>query len=254
MKTLILCEGKTDAIILSYFLSKKYNWKHVSNREMNKSKYKDIIRFQINENQSCCLYENGEKLLLIYACGGIEEIPKKINEVADINSQSDFEKRFNKIIVMTDKDENELNELEIKFNEWIKKSKIELNEKLEIGNWILTKTKQNIIGETKFFEAKMLFLVLPKEGTGNLEVFLLEALRETGIEEVIEEAKKYIENVKETPTISNKTRKITKAKLQAVFSVLSPEWVFSELDERLLSVEWEKLEEVNKMYKNFNKL
>ena len=140
MKTLILCEGKTDAIILSYFLLKKYNWKHVNNREMSKSKYKDIIRFKTNENQSCCLYENGEKLLLIYACGGIEEIPKKINEVADINSQSDFEKRFNKIIVMTDKDENGLNELEIKFNEWINESKIELNDYIKLIPTLLTQS------------------------------------------------------------------------------------------------------------------
>ncbi len=72
MHRMILCEGITDAILLSYFLCKKFGWKFLKDS-------KSTIRFNITKhNQILNWYQHPEyeKIQLgIWGTGGLENIP-----------------------------------------------------------------------------------------------------------------------------------------------------------------------------------
>ena len=62
MNKLILCEGKTDAILLSYYLEKVAGWKYTT-------KSPSGLKFKIsNENESMNWYRKDQDYLLI--CSG----------------------------------------------------------------------------------------------------------------------------------------------------------------------------------------
>lgn len=62
MNKLILCEGETDAILLSYYLEKVAGWKYSKKRPI------DIVKKQ--ENESVNWYKKDKDYLLICAVGG----------------------------------------------------------------------------------------------------------------------------------------------------------------------------------------
>ena len=64
MNKLILCEGKTDAILLSYYLEKVAGWKYTT-------KSPSGLKFKIsNENESMNWYRKDQDYLLICSVGG----------------------------------------------------------------------------------------------------------------------------------------------------------------------------------------
>ncbi|MDD1475219.1 hypothetical protein MEO41_28720, partial [Dolichospermum sp. ST_sed4] len=78
MKKIILCEGKTDAILLSYFLIKKFGWQFIRGQVFGLPSNKD--------NEVLNWYRHPEdpyQELAIWGVGGISEIPSKLNEVVN---------------------------------------------------------------------------------------------------------------------------------------------------------------------------
>ena len=68
MNKLILCEGETDAILLSYYLGKVAGWKFC------KKPPADIAIKPDTFEQSANWYENGDDRLLICAMGGKDNV------------------------------------------------------------------------------------------------------------------------------------------------------------------------------------
>ena len=64
MNKIILCEGETDAILLSYYLGKVAGWKFCKKPPANIAIKPDTFE------QSANWYENGDDRLLICAVGG----------------------------------------------------------------------------------------------------------------------------------------------------------------------------------------
>lgn len=64
MNKVILCEGETDAILLSYYLGKVAGWKYNRKGPENLNIQADT------SNQSVNWYKNNENFLLICAVGG----------------------------------------------------------------------------------------------------------------------------------------------------------------------------------------
>ncbi|MBQ2986562.1 MAG: hypothetical protein IJE23_03670 [Tyzzerella sp.] len=64
MNKLILCEGETDAILLSYYLGKIAGWKYCEKAPKNI----DIKKH--NDNESVNWYKKGKDYLLICGVGG----------------------------------------------------------------------------------------------------------------------------------------------------------------------------------------
>lgn len=68
MKSLILCEGKTDAILLSYYMCHMYGWNPLSSKDRKKLKSLSIKADTPTQNADWCQRNND--YLLICSVGG----------------------------------------------------------------------------------------------------------------------------------------------------------------------------------------
>ena len=108
MKKIILCEGKTDAILISYFLE-KFEWQF--------SKKVMQINLPVDkDNEVFSWYRHPDKPdqeLAIWGVGGYSNIQLKLKYITEsIQSQPEkqFQNRFNKIVLFVDNDTGSFNE------------------------------------------------------------------------------------------------------------------------------------------------
>jgi hypothetical protein len=86
-------------------------------------------------------------------------------------------------------------------------------------------------------------------------VFLMDSLSDKSghDKQLVDGAKDFIDDLPEEPYL-RKTRYRQKACLGSILSVLSPDWVFTELDNRLARVQWEEIESVVAVYQKLSAL
>lgn len=247
MNNIILCEGKTDGIILSYYLEKKYGWKHTNNKNLPQIKYE-------KNNQKLAWYEKMENKTAIFGCGGKTNISNEIKKIVEMQKMPATSSKFKKMVIMIDHDNFTDEDLRNEIFDWINDNKIIINDKIELGKWIKARVKEENINRELYFEFEIIAIIIPKIENGYLEVFLLDALKEdTEDKKIVEESSRYIERLKDVKYLE-KEKFRTKAQFQAVLSVISPEWVFTNIDERMKRVNWEKLESVNNSFNELEKL
>ncbi|MGD8668410.1 MAG: hypothetical protein PVI58_20580 [Desulfobacterales bacterium] len=132
--------------------------------------------------------------------------------------------------------------------EWSNNANLTVHSDLVIGQW---SNATIVIKSTppQDHEVEVLPIVLPPDGNGELETFLLNALRASSDEDelLVDRARVFVGDIPDEPYLSHR-RYRPKACLGSVLSVISPDWVFSRLDERLLLIEWERLEQVANIY------
>ncbi len=251
MKKIILCEGKTDAILISYFLE-QFDWQF--------SKKGMQINLPVDkDNEVFSWYRHPNKPdqeLAIWGVGGYSNIQPKlkyITESIQVQPEEQFQNRFNKIVLFVDNDTGNFNQHISDMDEWLKISGIDLLDQIELQEWLNAEVE--LLGNQQKYPIKLLSIILPPESKGNLEVFLLNALKENSDDEriLVEEAEKFINKIpKETYLVKDRLK--VKAQLGSVLSVMSPDWVFTSLDERLKKVNWEKLELVFTAYQKLRDL
>lgn len=259
MKGIILCEGKTDAILLSYFLIKCFGWEFIRYSEEKKFALPSLPverSSSSSDNQSFNWYNklSQSDQLAIWGVGGIEKIPVCLKEVVKgMESQTKEDLRFDKIVIFIDHDTRTDDECLEMAKKWIAASGITANAFVS-QEWVdsrilLTRTTE------KEHLLQVLFVVLPINGEGNLEAFLLGCLKahSKNDADLVNEAKIFINKVEQCSYLSKDKCK-QKAHLGVVLSVMSPERVFSEKDEILRSVEWEKIIDAFAAYKKLELL
>ena len=94
MNKLILCEGKTDAILLSYYLGKTAGWKFV------KKGPSGLAIQQPNDNESISWYNKDDDYLLICGVGGKDNFGNFFDERIRIPLVTT--NAFEKIAIITD--------------------------------------------------------------------------------------------------------------------------------------------------------
>ncbi|MBC5648645.1 DUF3226 domain-containing protein [Christensenella tenuis] len=257
MKSIIICEGKTDAIILSYYLSKTDEWIFLSKKESQcRGISERILEFGIENSmtQEFSWYINpGEDLLCIYAVGGITAIKDGFAQVLDINSMSNSEP-FERMVLLFDRDDEhaEHNILEDISRIIVSNSLEDVN--LENNEW----------AELQYSERRqpllILPLVIPFDTVGTLENFLLSCRKEIDYCEntLVEQCDKFttsletIENIKERYL---KRRGIkSKISFGTYFSVVSPHRTFDAGDKILRSIPWENYSGFNDTFLELHKL
>jgi hypothetical protein len=239
MKKIILCEGKTDAILISYFLE-KFEWqfsKKVMQINLPVDKDNEVFSWYRHPNKP-------DQELAIWGVGGYSNIQLKLKYITEsIQSQPEkqSQNRFNKIVLFVDNDTGSFKEHISDMDEWFKSSGIDLLDKIELQEWLNAEVE--LLGNQQKYPIQLLSIILPPESKGNLEVFLLNALKESSSNDgfLVEEAEKFINKIPKEPYLL-KSRLRQKAWLGSVLSVMSPDWVFTSLDERLKKVNWENLE------------
>lgn len=227
MNKLILCEGKTDAILLSYYLSHVQNWMPYK---------KGPIKISVDEasGESAYWYKREDDYLLICGVGGKDKfgrffVEKKIREaIIDSNFCS-------KVALVTDRDDRQVEQI--------------AEEICHSFAPVITQVDQNIWTENSYQDSygqqqtlSFLLLVIPLEQQGALETVLLKAISEdpydqksvercaTFVEEMVPYADRYI----------GKTRLKLKAHLGVTWAIQSSGKEFTFIDQQIRSVPWER--------------
>lgn len=229
MNKIILCEGETDAILLSYFLGKVAGWQFCKKPPVNIAIKADAFEQSVN------WYENGDDRLLICGVGGKDNMSsffkrKVFRPIVDAGA-------FSRVAAVLDRDNKEIESIE--------------DHASAIFRPVITKMINNQWVENKYTDAygteqkiEGLLVVIPTEHEGALETVMLDSISEDPYDEaIVDKASMF---VKEMRTIAAKyissDRKELKARLGVTWAVQYPEKVFKLINEQIRNVAWENSE------------
>ncbi|MGG0208510.1 DUF3226 domain-containing protein [Bacillus mycoides] len=231
MNSLIICEGKTDSILLSYYLKKIKGWSFTTkNVPFKQPKLAD------NDGSVFSWYKLNDNYLGIWGVGGNSQFSTAISEILKINNLlNDESKIISKLVMMTDRDNEteaqKIQELTSFFNAH-SQTPIELIN----NNWIDYEYKNS-------FQEELLMqiscLIIPFTSEGAIETFLLDALSNIDANNLslIEEIKQFIDSLN-SPYLRRDRDKL-KSKFATTLAIMYPEKTFTPIDQLLTSIPWE---------------
>ena len=163
MNKIILCEGETDAILLSYYLGKVAGWKFCKKPPANIAIKPDAFEQSVN------WYEKGDDRLLICAVGGKSSVrsffkEKVLRPVVDAGA-------FSRIALVLDRDESEIKSIEDHASSVFKP----VISTMRNNEWIPNKYT-DAYGTEQMVEG--LLVVIPTEHEGALETLMLDSIAE----------------------------------------------------------------------------
>lgn len=226
MNKIIMCEGETDAILLSYYLNKVANWKFCKKAPKN-------VEIKANSfEQSINWYEKGDEHLLICGVGGKDNMTsffknKLYRPIVDAGA-------FSKIAVVLDRDNKELDSLEAHASS-IFKPVVTI---MKNNTWTTNEYK-DAFGLKQVIES--LLVIIPNEHEGALETVILDAISENPYDSIIvDKTAAFVKEMREIASkYINNDRKELKARLGVTWAVQYPEKVFKLINEQIVSVPWE---------------
>ena len=230
MRSVILCEGSTDFVLLQHFMRRTYQWEHKSNKQINIA----------GQSARECTLQKDDNTVSIIGCGGCNRLIPCLNYELMLNSVSALGEAYDKIVIITDRDEvlteqefSEQIEYQIKVYNGKYSGLITNNEWMEFSF---------INGYGDELKTKLLMLVIPFEETGAMETFLLNAIAEQDEYDkyIINQCNAFVDNVDNQRKYLNKRRYITKAKFDVYFSVRTSAEQFNERRNIIKNVAWEK--------------
>ena len=226
MNRLILCEGKTDAILLSYYLEKTAGWKTTS-----ALKTLDIKARQ--DNESAYWYKKGNEMLLICGVGGKDNFANFFNR--DIKKAMLSAGACSRVAIVTDRDDRSIADIERSisnnlspFFHSIQNRKWLVNEYVDLFNMPQ--------------QLESLLLVIPTDQQGALETVMLSAISEDPYDKrIVDQCEDFVENIRPNAAKYISTDRLQlKAHLSTVWAIQSPEKAFDFIDRQIKTVSWEK--------------
>ena len=239
MISIVLCEGKSDAILLSYYLMKTKGWRFIEKR---KGPLTLPSTDGVNENMDW--YINEGNFLAIWGVGGKDLFQRAINTVIELNIKGVAKQQFEKIVIVTDRDlETEQYKLEEISRFFSGIGSVTLSN----ATWTTTNYRDEFDMEA---EVHISPIIVPFEEEGALETFLLRALSENEQEHYyVMKSQDFIDSLVSSEKYLNTPRIRLKAKLATTLAILSPEKVFHKLDVVLQSIPWENYKHIQEGFK-----
>lgn len=241
MNKLILCEGKTDAILLSYYLESTCGWTH---RNAPKTL---AVKADESKGESAYWYRKGEDSLLICGVGGKDNFGsfyKNKIEPAMINSSA-----FSRMAVVTDRDDRQEKSIQMSFLTMFRPVITDIKNDVWVTNTYYNSFLQQV-------SVEFLLLIIPADQEGALETLLLEAIAEQEYDKNI--VQRSIAYVNEIEPIADryigKKRLKLKACLGVTWAIQYPEKIFSFIDEQIRSVKWEKSQILAHCFQNLKQI
>ena len=239
MIRIILCEGKTDAILLSYYLGRTKGW------EYDKKPKHFKLQFPESDNRFVGHYKNGNEKLSICAVGGKDNFINFYKENVEeyIKDSESLDLNY-KLAIVVDRDDKTTEEIEQYFSDNLKPC----IDQIVDGVWTSNSFTNGFEQEATI---EKLCVIIPRENQGALETLLMDALSEdTYKKNLINKSQAFVDEIApEAAEIISTERLKLKTKLGVSLAVLYPEKVFSLIDEQLKSVSWEKSEILSKTFK-----
>ena len=245
MNSLILCEGKTDCILLQYYMEKVYSWER--KRESN---------FHVTEKTWSNLLEKGNNTLIISETKGSSRIVDGVitairrNENAAPGSSDEF---LDRIMVFTDNDEeNTPDNIISKIKENLHETSASLVGDIQRDKWI--NGEVSTLEGRKKFDIYVMFI--PFDENGALETYLLNGIADNDAYDktIIEKSGLFVDAVDPEEKYLKHRRLMTKAKFDIYFSVRTPVEQYPERQSILKSVAWENYDMIRKDFKVFGEL
>lgn len=243
MNSLILCEGKTDCILLQYYLEKVHFWKRDNGRSGIKIESRCWSNCFIKEEHTLNIAETKGCSRLVD--GLISAITR--NENAAPGSTNEF---FDRIIIFTDNDEDSTSGEMISdiFNK-ISETTASFENPIQKGIW--NKGTLKGIDGSKEFELCLLFI--PFDEYGALETYLLNCIRKSDAYDkvIIDKGNSFVDTIDPESKYLTQRRLKTKAKFDVYFSVRTSAEQYAERQNILRSVSWENYGSIKNDFKIF---
>lgn len=244
MRSVILCEGSTDFVLLQYYMRKVHGWEYKKN---------DNVLIKGYKARKCVLKKDRSELNII-GCGGCSRIPEGLQFILDSNSLSAEDEAYDRIVIITDRDEVETeSEFETIIATELGKQQIEWKDDISNDKWIDFHYEN---GQGDHCNAKILLLVIPFEDTGAMETFLLDAVGKADSydAQIISDCNRFVDNVDNQKKYLNKRRYITKAKFDVYFSVRTAAEQFVERQNILKNIPWENYAAIQESFEKLGDL
>ncbi len=241
MNSVILCEGGTDAILLSYYLNKVSGW------EFSRKAPENLDIKQNEFDQSINWYKRGNDRLLICGVGGKDKMSQFFSE--KLLSPMVKSDAFSKLVLVLDRDDKGTKSIEEHASNLFKPIVTEMKNDCWIDN-----IYYNSFGIQK--PVSSLLIAIPAEQQGALETLMLEAIAEDQYDAaIVKSAGDFVGRMQKTASryISNNRMKL-KAHLGVTWAVQYPEKVFKHIDEQIRSVSWEKCEVIRNCFRQLESI
>lgn len=238
MRNLILCEGHTDAILLSYYLCKTGGWNY-----SRKSPPGFRIQADDRHGESAEWYRRGDDWLLISAVGSKDSFGRFFHErIEEILIRSGDE-AFSRITLMLDRDDAS----EAELTETVRRQIPLVAGKARCGEWVEQEYQDGYRQPRKL---RFLLLAIPESSQGALENVLLDAISEDAYDaNIVHKSREFVDLIApEASRYLGKRRLISKACLGVTWAIQSPQKVFKMIDEQLRGTPWEKSETLRQTF------
>ncbi|WP_337575877.1 DUF3226 domain-containing protein [Allofournierella sp.] len=228
MNKLILCEGKTDAILLSYYLDRVHHWTPCK-------KGPKEVRISADEisGESAYWYQREEDRLLICGVGGKDKFGsffKNKIEPAIIDAHA-----FSKVALVTDRDDRKEEDVTSEVYRHFER----VITRVEQNRWV-SNLYQDSFGQQQ--NLSFLLLIIPTDQQGALESLLLEAISEDPYDrEIVTRSNAFVAEIApHADRYIGHARLKLKARLGVTWAIQSPGKEFSFIDTQIRSVKWEQ--------------
>lgn len=245
MNSAIITEGPTDYTFIQYYMRKVCSWQDYQESSLRKAD-KQIKAREFKKNSD---------VLTIVSSGGCTRIAERLDLLLKKNSNSsNSDEAFTKIVIISDNDDEQAGrKIETAIESVFQKYAIDSSKELENRKWY-TFTMHNSIAEE--LKVEMLLLLIPFDEHGAIETFLLDAIAEKDEydKEIINKGNNFVETVDSEERYLKHRRDIVKAKMDVYFSIRASAEQFTERQNILKNIEWEKYEKIQTCFSELGKL
>ena len=245
MNSAIITEGPTDYTFIQYYMRKVCGWNDYQESSLRKAD-KQIKARELKKN---------DDVLTIVSSGGCTRIAERLDLLLKKNSTSSTQTEvFSKIVIISDNDDELAGgKIEIAIESVIQKYSTENSIKLENRKWHTLKMHNSISEE---LNVEILLLLIPFDEHGAIETFLLDAIAEKDDydNQIIKSGNDFVETVDSQERYLKHRRDKVKAKMDVYFSIRASAEQFSERQNILKNIEWEKYEKIQTCFSELSKL
>lgn len=229
MKSIILCEGSTDGVLLQYFMREVHQWEDVNKQKKLFGEHAVWFRSLKKANDR----------LDIVSCRGSSKLLPCLEYLFDLSKIANSSEAYEKVVILTDRDEYRTEgDFVDAVSEIMAQNEVKMIEQLVHNEWTSCEYK-TINNRTR--NLQLLLLVIPFENNGAMETFLLNAISAKDPYDaiIIQQGNQFVENVDPERRYLTQRRYITKAKFDVYFSIRTSAAQFSQRQDILRGVKWE---------------
>jgi hypothetical protein len=242
MRSVVICEGSTDFVLLQYYFRKALAW-------VDAPKSRQRVVITMPRQRSRLLVRDGGELTLMAAGGAgnihkaLELVLKRMREGAPDGSDA-----YENIIIITDHDDDDTPETMLgRLSSTLREVGANGDAVLTCDEWIQCKLTTKLGLEIAF---RMYVFFVPTEGNGAMETFLLNAVSRQDPYDgaIVARCEDFAHSADPERRYLTKRGYVTKAVFDAFFSIRTTADQFAERQRVFLSVNWEDYAAVNERF------